>query len=40
MNYGLQLYSVRDLTKESLEEAIEKVAKFGYKNVEFAGFMG
>ena len=40
MNYGLQLYSVRDLTKESLEEAIEKVAKLGYKNVEFAGFMG
>ena len=40
MNYGLQLYSVRDLTKENLEEAIEKVAKLGYENVEFAGFMG
>ncbi len=40
MNYGLQLYSVRDLSKDSLEEAVEKVAKLGYKSVEFAGFMG
>lgn len=40
MNYGLQLYSVRDLTKESLEEAVRQVAELGYKNVEFAGFFG
>ncbi|MBE6584640.1 MAG: sugar phosphate isomerase/epimerase [Ruminococcaceae bacterium] len=38
--YGLQLYSVRDLTGEDLELAIEKVAALGYKYVEFAGFFG
>lgn len=38
--YGLQLYSVRDLTGENLALAIEKVAELGYKYVEFAGFFG
>lgn len=40
MEYGLQLYSVRDLTKDSLEEALKQVAALGYKFVEFAGFFG
>lgn len=38
MEYGIQLYSVRDLSKESLEEALRQVAEIGYKFVEFAGF--
>ena len=38
--YGLQLYSVRDITKENLDEALGKVAALGYKYVEFAGFFG
>lgn len=36
--YGLQMYSVRDLTKESMRSALEQVAKAGYKYIEFAGF--
>ena len=40
MNYGLQLYSVRDSAKENLLETIEKVAAQGYKYLEFAGFFG
>lgn len=40
MNYGLQLYSVRDLTPSDLGGTIAKVAKMGYKAVEFAGFFG
>ncbi len=36
--YGLQMYSVRDITKDSLEEALKKVAEMGYKYIEFAGF--
>lgn len=38
MEYGLQLYSIRDITKENLDGALEKVARLGYKTVEFAGF--
>ena len=34
MEYGIQLYSVRDLSKESLEEALRQVAEIGYKFVE------
>lgn len=40
MDYSIQLYSVRDLTKENLDEALKKVAEIGYKYVEFAGFFG
>ena len=40
MEYGLQLYSVRDLTEKNLEEALRQVAALGYKFVEFAGFFG
>ena len=38
--YGLQMYSVRDITKESLKDALRQVAEMGYKYVEFAGFFG
>jgi len=40
MNYGLQMYSVRDITQEDLAGALKKVAEIGYKTVEFAGFFG
>ena len=36
--YGLQMYSVRDLTQEHMREAIIEVGKLGYDYVEFAGF--
>ena len=38
MDYGLQLYSVRDITKEDFEGALRAVAEMGYKMVETAGF--
>ena len=40
MEYGLQLYSIRDLTKEDFEGALKRVAEIGYKLVEPAGFFG
>ena len=40
MEYGLQMYSLRDITGEDLKGALEKVSKIGYKGVEFAGFFG
>ena len=40
MGYGLQMYSVRDITKEDMEGALREVAAMGYSSVEFAGFMG
>ena len=40
IEYGLQMYSVRDITKENLKDALRKVAEMGYKYVEFAGFFG
>ncbi len=40
MEYGLQLYSLRDITKEDLKGALAQTAKIGYKGVEFAGFFG
>ncbi len=36
--YGLQMYSLRDITKEDLKGALKEVAAMGYKYVEFAGF--
>lgn len=36
--YGLQLYSVRDVAKDNLKEALRQVAEMGYHYVEFAGF--
>lgn len=40
MEYGLQMYSVRDITKENLIDALRQVAELGYSFVEFAGFFG
>lgn len=40
MEYGLQLYSIRDITQINLADALKKVANIGYKFVEFAGFFG
>ena len=36
--YGLQMYSLHDITKGSMRLALERVAEMGYKYVEFAGF--
>lgn len=35
--YGVQLYSVRKSFSENLDKTLEKVAKIGYKGVEFYG---
>ena len=40
MDYGIQLYSVRDVAEQNLEEAVQKMAALGYKQMEFAGFFG
>ena len=40
MEYGLQLYSVRDCTSKDYEAALKEVAAIGYKYVETAGFGG
>ncbi len=40
MEYGLQMYSVRDITETDLAGALCQVAALGYKFVEFAGFFG
>jgi len=36
----VQLYTVRDLMKDDFDGTIAKVAKIGYKEVEFAGYFG
>ncbi|MBQ2968590.1 MAG: sugar phosphate isomerase/epimerase [Clostridia bacterium] len=36
--YGLQMYSLRDITKDSMRKALEEVAGMGYKYVEMAGW--
>ncbi len=38
--YGLQLYSLRDVTSKDLEKGLRAAAEIGYKMVEFAGFFG
>ena len=38
MEYGIQMYSVRDVAKEDLRKALKTVAELGYRYVEFAGF--
>ncbi len=41
MKYGIQLYSLRDMTEAGkIEEAISAVAQMGYSYIEFAGFFG
>ncbi len=40
MEYGLQLYSVRDSAEKDMDKTLCEVAKLGYKFVEPAGFFG
>ena len=40
MQYGLQMYSVRDITDKDLHRALLEVGKMGYAFAEFAGFFG
>ncbi len=40
MEYGVQLYSVRDITGTNMGGALSSVAQQGYSFVEFAGFFG
>ena len=40
MDYGIQMFSVRDITQNDLAGALKKMAEIGYKNIEFAGFFG
>lgn len=39
-NYGIQLYSLRDMTKDDFEGALRIVSELGYTSVEPAGFFG
>ena len=39
-DYGIQLYSVRDVIGEDMKGTLQKIADMGYKYVEFAGFFG
>ena len=39
-NYGLQLYSVRDIAEKDYESTLRSVAEMGYTMVETAGFFG
>ncbi len=39
-NIGVQLYTVRDHMANNVEDTVSKVAEFGYKEVEFAGYFG
>ncbi|PYV46489.1 MAG: sugar phosphate isomerase/epimerase [Acidobacteria bacterium] len=38
-NVGLELYTVRDLLSKDFEGTLAKVAKIGYKQVAFAGYL-
>ena len=40
MKYGVQMYSLRDITGKDLDGALKAVSEIGYKYVEFAGFFG
>ncbi len=40
MEYGVQLYSVRDKTQIDMQGALSAIARQGYSFVEFAGFFG
>jgi sugar phosphate isomerase/epimerase len=37
---GVQLYTVRNAMRESVERTLDQVARIGYKEVEFAGYFG
>ncbi len=36
--YGIQMYSIRDITEDSMRLALKRVSEMGYKYIEFAGF--
>lgn len=38
MEYGIQMYSLRDVACDNLEKALQTASQIGYKAVEFAGF--
>lgn len=38
--YGIQMYSLRDITDKNMDAALKAVSEMGYKLVEFAGFFG
>lgn len=40
VEYGIQMYSLRDVTGEDLKGSLKMVADMGYKYIEFAGFFG
>lgn len=40
MKYGIQMYSLRDMTNADLDGALRAVSEMGYRYVEFAGFFG
>lgn len=40
MKYGIQMYSLRDITPTNMAGALRAVAEMGYSFVEFAGFFG
>lgn len=40
MKYGIQMYSLRDITDKDLDGALKAVADMGYHYIEFAGFFG
>lgn len=40
MKYGIQLYTLREESKENFLAVLEHVAKCGYEGVEFAGYYG
>lgn len=40
MKYGIQMYSLRDITENKMNEALKAVSDMGYSFVEFAGFFG
>ena len=39
-DYGIQLYSLRDVAEADLKKALRLVSEMGYAGVEFAGFFG
>ncbi len=40
LKVGLQLYSIRDVMKDDVEDALKMVKEIGYDYVEFAGYFG
>lgn len=36
--YGIQMFSIRDITEDSMRKALKDLAEMGYKYIEFAGF--